>query len=97
MRRFALLAASLLIAAPLAAQTLTIDPHLDLPVSASRPGWTGLSDPSSQFDLQRARKGGLSAAAIALFVPQGPRDPASLASAQAAIDARDRGYRPAAS
>jgi len=89
MRRFTLFAGSLLIAAPLAAQTLTIDPHLDLPASASRPGWTGLSDPSSQFDLQRARKGGLSAAAIALFVPQGPRDPASLASAQAQLRARD--------
>lgn len=89
MHRLPLFAGLLIAAAPLAAQTLTIDPHLDLPKSATAPGWTGLSDPSSQFDLDRARKGGLSAAAIALFVPQGPRDPASLARAQAELRQRD--------
>ncbi len=88
--RRALLAAALLLgAAPLAAQTLTFDPHLDLPKSATAPGWTGRSDASSQFDLDRARAGGLNAAAIALFVPQGPRDPASLAKAKADLIARD--------
>lgn len=76
-------------ATPLVAQTLTIDPHLDLPKSATTPGWTGLSDPTSQFDLDRAKRGGLSAAAIALFVPQGTRDPASRAAAQANLVARD--------
>lgn len=76
-------------AAPLAAQTLTIDPHLDLPKSALAPGWTGLSDSSSQFDLDRAKRGGLNAAAVALFVPQGPRDAASLAKAQADLRLRD--------
>ena len=89
MRRLPLFAGLLVLAMPLAAQTLTIDPHLDLPKSATEPGWTGLSDPSSQFDLDRARRGGLSAAAIALFVPQGPRDPASLARAQAELRQRD--------
>lgn len=72
-----------------AAQSLTIDPHLDLPPSATTAGWTGLSDPNSQFDLERAGKGGLNAAAIALFVPQGTRDPATLAKAQATLAARD--------
>jgi microsomal dipeptidase-like Zn-dependent dipeptidase len=89
MRRLPLLLGLLMSAAPLAAQTLTIDPHLDLPKSATEPGWNGLSDPSSQFDLEKAKKGGLSAAAIALFVPQGPRDAASLAKAQADLRARD--------
>ena len=88
MRRLSVLI-GLLGAAPLAAQTLTIDPHLDLPKSALTRGWTGRSDPTSQFDLDRAKRGGLSAAAIALFVPQGPRNPASLAKAQAELRARD--------
>ena len=78
MIRLALLFALLVGAAPLAAQTLTIDPHLDLPKSAIALGWTGLSDSTSQFDLERAKRGGLTAAAVALFVPQGTRDPASM-------------------
>ena len=57
-------------------QALRLDPHLDLPESAATAGWNGLSDPSSQFDLDRARKGGLTAAAIALFAPQGAPDAA---------------------
>lgn len=88
MRRSLVLLLSLL-ASPLGAQTLTLDPHLDLPKSASAPGWTGLKDPSSQFDLDRAKAGGLNAAAIALFVPQGPRDAASLARAQTELRRRD--------
>lgn len=78
-----------MIAAPLLAQTITFDPHLDLPADALAPGWNGKSDPSSQFDLDRARVGGLSATAVALFVAQGPRDAASLAHAQTEIVARD--------
>jgi microsomal dipeptidase-like Zn-dependent dipeptidase len=78
-----------MLAAPLEAQTLTFDAHLDLPKSASQPGWNGLTDASSQFDLDKAKAGGLNAAAIALFVPQGPRDPASLAKAQADLRSRD--------
>lgn len=74
---------------PLAAQTLTLDPHLDLPKSAAAPDWNGRTDPTSQFDLDRARRGGLNATAVALFVPQGPRDAASLAKAQAELVARD--------
>jgi microsomal dipeptidase-like Zn-dependent dipeptidase len=89
MRRLPLFAGLLALAAPLAAQTLTIDPHVDLPKSATQPGWSGRSDPGSQFDLDRAKRGGLNAAAIALFVPQGPRDAASLARAQAELRARD--------
>lgn len=89
MRYAAILLTILLGATPVGAQTLTLDPHLDLPPSAQAPGWTGLRDPSSQFDLERARAGGLNAAAIALFVPQGRRDAASLVAAQAALQRRD--------
>lgn len=84
-----LLLSALLVATPLAAQSIVFDPHLDLPKSAAQPGWTGLSDAGSQFDLEKARKGGLTAAAVAAFVPQGARDPASLAAARAALAERD--------
>lgn len=89
MRRAMIVIGLLLAGTPLHAQLLTIDPHLDLPRSASAPGWTGLNDPTSQFDLDKAKAGGLNAAAIALFVPQGPRDAASLTKAQAALRQRD--------
>lgn len=83
------LVAALLATTPLAAQSIVFDPHIDLPKSAVTPGWSGLSDPGSQFDLVRALKGGLTTAAIALFVPQGARDPATLAEAQKAFVVRD--------
>lgn len=89
MRPVILILGALLASSPLAAQTIAFDPHLDLPKSATGAGWTGRSDPSSQFDLDKARKGGLSAAAIAAFVPQGTRDAAGLAAAQAALVQRD--------
>ena len=87
-RAFASLAL-LLTSAPIAAQTIVFDPHLDLPKSATAPGWTGRADPTSQFDLDRARKGGLTTAAIAVFVPQGTRDASSLATAQRDFVTRD--------
>lgn len=89
MRYSAILLIALIGATPLGAQTLTLDPHLDLPKSAGVPGWTGFEDPTSQFDLERAKTGGLNAAAIALFVPQGARDAASFAKAQAELVRRD--------
>jgi membrane dipeptidase len=89
MRSVTLVLSALLASTPLAAQTIIFDPHLDLPKSATAAGWTGLADPSSQFDLDRAKTGGLTTAAIALFVPQGTRDPASLAGAQRDAVTRD--------
>ncbi len=83
------LLAGLFATTPLAAQTITFDPHIDLPKSATAPGWSGLDDPASQFDLTRARSGGLNGAAIALFVSQGTRDAASLAKARAELDVKD--------
>lgn len=89
MRRASLFLLGLLASAPVGAQTIVFDPHLDLPKSALAPGWTGMSDPSSQFDLERARRGGLTTAAVTLFVPQGQRDAASLAEAQRGFLVRD--------
>jgi microsomal dipeptidase-like Zn-dependent dipeptidase len=75
--RSALLAALLAGAATAAsAQSIRLDPHEDLPKSALAPGWTGLNDPTSQFDLTRAKRGGLTAAAFAVFAPQGAADAA---------------------
>ena len=89
MRPLLLVLTALLAAAPVAAQTIVFDTHLDLPKSAADAGWTGQSDATSQFDLEKARAGGLTVAAIAAFVPQGPRNPVALADAQAALAQRD--------
>jgi len=88
MRPFLTVLSALLAATPLAAQTIVFDTHLDLPKVVST-AWSGLSDTTSQFDLEKARKGGLTVAAIAAFVPQGARDPASLAAARTSLSARD--------
>lgn len=83
--RFRLIAAMLAACATTAsAQSLRLDPHEDLPGTALAPGWTGLSDPTSQFDLTRALTGGLTAAAFAVFAPQGAADAAQT------FDAKDR-------
>lgn len=86
-RLLALLMLSL--AAPAAAQSLRLDAHLDLPASADMPGWTGLSDPTSVFDLEKARAGGLTAGSIALYVRQGDGTPEALAQAKQALVTRD--------
>lgn len=89
MRSALILLSALLATTPLAAQTIVFDPHLDLPKSATAAGWDGRSDPTSQFDLERAKKGGLTTAAIALFVPQGSRTPEALAAARRDFVVRD--------
>ena len=74
------------ISGPAMAQSLVFDPHVDLPPSAAAPEWSGGNDPASQFDVDRARRGGLTAIGLALFVPQGERTPATLAELAGAID-----------
>ena len=65
------------------AQTLVIDPHPDIPFDYG----TGAHDPKlngdTKFDIPKARRGGIGAVAIALFVPQGPLTPAGYAAAAA--------------
>lgn len=75
------------------AQTIAFDPHVDLPATASSPEWSGQVDPTSQFDLERARRGGLNAVGIALFVPQGERTPAARTEAQWGLLARHAAIR----
>ena len=58
------------VATPARAQ-IVFDPHVDLPASAASPSWTGTRDAASQFDVERARRGGVTAIGLALFVPQG--------------------------
>lgn len=77
-----------LVGAPAVAQTVVFDPHVDFPASAAAPEWTGRSDPSSQFDLDRARAGGVTAIGLALFVPQGDRTAAATTEARWGLLAR---------
>lgn len=86
-----LLAATLTLGAlPAAAQSIVFDPHVDLPASAASPDWNGASDPGSQFDLDKAKRGGLTVAGLALFVPQAERTPAALTEARWSLLARYR-------
>lgn len=84
---FGLAVANPAAAHPVAAQ-IVFDPHVDLPASASSPDWTGARDATSQFDLDRAKKGGLTAIGLALFVPQGERTPSAEREARWSIAAR---------
>lgn len=78
---------ALSLAAPAGAQVV-FDPHVDFPASAASPGWTGLRDPGSQVDVERARRGGVTAIGLALFVPQGERSSAAQTEARWSIAAR---------
>ena len=58
---------------------LTFDTHLDLPFDY--PG--AAVDGTTQFDLPKTARGQLKGAALAVFVPQGPRTPEGYAKARA--------------
>ncbi len=88
MRGLLLAAAALVVAASPATAQIVFDPHVDLPASAAAPDWTGARDPTSQFDLARAKAGGVTAIGLALFVPQGDRTPSNDAEARWSIAAR---------
>lgn len=81
MRGKLLAAAIAFLAAGSAQAQIVFDPHVDLPATAASPDWTGAIDKTSQFDLERAKRGGLTAIGLALFVPQG--DPSASAQAEA--------------
>lgn len=61
------------------ARIITFDSHFDLPFDY--PG--AAADGKTQFDLAKAARGQLKGAAIAVFVPQGPRTPEGYAKARA--------------
>ncbi len=56
---------------------LAFDTHLDLPFDYAG----AAADGKTQFDLPKAARGGLKGAALAMFVPQGPRTPEGYAKA----------------
>jgi microsomal dipeptidase-like Zn-dependent dipeptidase len=61
---------------------LAFDTHLDLPFD-----YTGAAaDGKTQFDLPKVARGQLKGAALAVFVPQGPRTPEGYAKARADAD-----------
>ena len=60
------------------ARIVAFDSHLDLPFD-----YTGAAeDGKTQFDLPKVARGHLKGAALAVFVPQGPRTPAGYAKAR---------------
>jgi membrane dipeptidase len=61
---------------------IALDSHFDLPFDY--PG--AAADGKTQFDLPKAAHGQLKAAAIAVFVPQGPRTPEAYTKARADAD-----------
>ena len=99
MKRFrlidALLAATLLPAVPIAGwqndaqylekakelhkRVIAFDTHVDLPFDYAG----AAADGKTQFDLPKAARGQLKGAALAVFVPQGPRTPEGYAKARA--------------
>jgi len=64
------------------ARIITFDSHLDLPFDY--PG--AAEDGKTQFDLPKASRGQLKGAALAVFVPQGPRTPEGYTKAAADAD-----------
>ncbi|MBS1851518.1 MAG: dipeptidase [Acidobacteria bacterium] len=61
---------------------VTFDSHLDVPFDFGTPGNDAGTDGKGQFDLPKAERGLLKGAAIAIFVPQGPRTPEATAAAR---------------
>src|SRR5690348_13549302 len=63
-------------------KVLTFDSHFDLPFDYAG----AAADGKTQFDLPKAARGQLKGAAIAIFVPQGPRTPEAYSKARADAD-----------
>src|SRR3974377_1387774 len=61
---------------------LAFDTHLDLPFDYAG----AAADGKTQFDLPKAARGQLKGAALAVFVPQGPRTPEGYAKARGDAD-----------
>jgi len=96
MRLVALAAIAVLAAAPgaFAAEAmaihqriLTLDSHLDTPMSFGRPGWSMMenhtyADDMTQVDYPRMVRGGLDGGFFAIYTAQGPRTPEGYANAR---------------
>ena len=95
--RFGALAAILFLAATSAVfaaeataihqRILTLDSHLDTPMSFGRPGWSMMdnhtfADDLTQVDYPRMVRGGLDGGFFAIYTAQGPRTPEGYAAAR---------------
>ncbi len=85
-----ILALMLLAAAPatLHDRIITLDTHLDTPVSLGRPGWSfaephSFADSITQVDLPRMKQGGLDGGFFVIYTEQGPLTPDGYAAAKA--------------
>jgi len=68
-------------------RVLTLDSHLDTPMSFSRPGWDmmeehSFADDLTQVDYPRMVKGGLDGGFFAIYTGQGPRTPEGYVAAR---------------
>ena len=66
---------------------LTLDSHLDTPMSFGRPGWSMMdnhtyADDMTQVDYPRMVRGGLDGGFFAIYTGQGPRTPEGYAAAR---------------
>jgi membrane dipeptidase len=66
---------------------LTLDSHLDTPMSFGRPGWSMMenhtyADDMTQVDYPRMVRGGLDGGFFAIYTAQGPRTPEGYANAR---------------
>jgi membrane dipeptidase len=66
---------------------LTLDSHLDTPMSFGRPGWSMMdnhtfADDMTQVDYPRMVRGGLDGGFFAIYTNQGPRTPEGYAAAR---------------
>jgi len=84
-----LLAAFACLAAPASARDaapLTIDAHIDIGTDFDTDDAPATAAGKTQFDLAQARRGGLDAAALAIFVPQQAETTETLAEARAVAE-----------
>jgi membrane dipeptidase len=69
-------------AAEIQRSIIAFDNHVDVPFDYGSAGLDAAADGSTQIDLPKLDRGIVKAAAIAIFVPQGPRTPAGTAEAR---------------
>lgn len=71
-----------------AAEPLTLDAHIDIEPDFDAPASPATSEGRTQFDLAKARRGGLNAAILAVFAPQEADTPEARTRARATAEAK---------
>jgi len=69
-------------------KVLVLDSHADVPDDFGVGGHEAGVDGDTQVDLPKLARGGVNAAVLAVFAPQGPRTPEGVAKARALADAK---------